>query len=326
MGELYRLDFPNGKSYIGISRVSAARRYTQHAADARGQKSLRPLQQAWRKYGAPTLVVLAVLEAAELPEAEIRAIEAFGTLRPDGYNISLGGQLGAMDDPEVAAKVAAALTGRKLSADHRTKLSAAHKGVKQSAATIAKRAATLVGRTVSPETRAKISESNKRSAASPSAKRIAGCKAQAEKIRGRKHSDAHRAAIAEGNRGRVFTAETRGKISAAQTGRRFSEERCANLSLAMRNLARPEEKSRKISEALKGRKQSPEAIEARRRGMQNMTPEKRAAWLARLAARKPSAETRAKLSTAAKADWARRRLDKQQLRSTTDQFACAKAG
>ncbi|MGD9740884.1 MAG: NUMOD3 domain-containing DNA-binding protein [Bauldia sp.] len=319
MGELYRLEFPNGKSYIGISRVGAKHRYVQHTRDAHRHTTTTPLHQAWRKHGPPRLVVLAVLENDELPAVEIRAIKAFGTLSPCGYNMSEGGQISSMHNPEVAAKVAAALTGKKLSAEHRAKLREVHKGIKPSAETRAKRAASLKGHVVSSETRAKISESNKRIAANPSAKRIASRKVQAEKIGGRTLSDAHRAAISAGNKGRVFTAETRAKISAALKGRKFSAERRA----AMCGHERSEATRQKLSAANKGRKWSPEAIEARKQGVRNMSPERRAAWLAKLSARRPSAEHRAKLADAAKADWARRKREKRKESAMDDLFDAA---
>jgi hypothetical protein len=302
MGELYRLEFPNGKSYIGISRNGAAQRYLYHAGDARRGRSTLPLYQAWRKHGAPALTVLAVIENDDLPATEIRAIKVFGTLRPAGYNVSQGGQLGAMHDPEVAARVAAALRGRKASPATREKLRLSHLGQKRTAEAIAKTAAANRGRIVSPETRAKISETNKRAAANPSAKRLAARKAHSERLRGRKHSGAHRAAISAANKGRVVTAETRAKIGAAHKGRKLPEERLAK----MRGVTKSAETRRRISEGKRGKKQTAEAIAARRQGVANMSPERRAAWSVKLSARIATPETRAKLSAAAKADWAKR--------------------
>lgn len=79
MGELYRLDFCNGKSYIGITTQSAKRRFLAHNKAAAGERSTCAVHEAWRKHGAPNLTVLAILENADLSSTEIRAIAAFGT-------------------------------------------------------------------------------------------------------------------------------------------------------------------------------------------------------------------------------------------------------
>lgn len=112
MGELYKLDFPNGKSYIGITTKTSKERFAGHRKGARNQKKCALLARAWAKYGEPTLTTLAVLEDADLAAAEIRAIKAFGTLHPGGYNILEGGQVSPMKDPNIAAKVGQKLKGR----------------------------------------------------------------------------------------------------------------------------------------------------------------------------------------------------------------------
>lgn len=145
MGELYKLDFPNGKSYIGITTGTAKKRFAGHRRGARGQKKCSLLARAWAKYGEPTLVVLAVLRDDELAAAEIRAIKAFGSLHPGGYNILEGGQVSPMKNPEVSDKVKASegwINSRKSSLE---------------AATNANR-----NRVVSEETKRKMSEAHKR--------------------------------------------------------------------------------------------------------------------------------------------------------------------
>lgn len=110
MGELYKLDFPNGKSYIGITKKTAAKRFKGHSQAARlGCRS--PLYNAWRKHGEPTLMILAVLEDDDLHAAEIRAIKAFGTLLPGGYNATRGGDLNPMELEENRMKVSASKKG-----------------------------------------------------------------------------------------------------------------------------------------------------------------------------------------------------------------------
>jgi len=123
MGTLYKLDFANGKSYIGITTKSMNTRFKHHAADV-NRGSEYAVHNAWRKYGEPKLLVLAVVEDKDLAETEIRAIKAFNTLTPNGYNMTPGGENSPMLVPEIKAK----LVGIKRSDETKAKLSAAKKG------------------------------------------------------------------------------------------------------------------------------------------------------------------------------------------------------
>lgn len=144
MGELYKLDFPNGKSYIGITTGTAKKRFAGHRRGARSQKKCSLLARAWAKYGEPTLTTLAVLEDDDLAQAEIRAIKAYGTLHPGGCNILEGGQISPMKNHAVAQKVVSsngwidsreaslrkateANRARSVSDDTKRKMSEAHK-------------------------------------------------------------------------------------------------------------------------------------------------------------------------------------------------------
>lgn len=74
-----------------------------------------PVHCAWRKYGEPVITVLAEFETHdELHAAEVAAIAEFGTMTPNGYNVSIGGETAPSKNPEVAAKIAAKATGRKI--------------------------------------------------------------------------------------------------------------------------------------------------------------------------------------------------------------------
>jgi len=95
MGELYKLSFPNGKLYIGKSDTTAKERFARHrwtAARPDTKNGNTALYHAWRKYGAPTLTVLAVIENDLLNETEKSAIASYETLAPFGYNLTLGGE------------------------------------------------------------------------------------------------------------------------------------------------------------------------------------------------------------------------------------------
>lgn len=126
MGELYVLEFSNGKKYIGLTTVGAEQRFKQHRRGfCRGKKKL-PVYEAWAKYGEPTVRVLAVVEDFDLPDAEVRAIALFNTVVPNGYNVSYGGEVSAMKNPEAARRLSIALSGRKLTTTHRANIAKSH--------------------------------------------------------------------------------------------------------------------------------------------------------------------------------------------------------
>lgn len=123
MGTLYKLDFANGKSYVGITTKSLKTRIKHHAADA-ANGSQYAVHKAWRKHGEPVMTVLAVVEDRDLAETEIRAIKEFNTLVPNGYNMTPGGEDSPMLVPEIKAK----LVGIKRSDESKAKMSASKKG------------------------------------------------------------------------------------------------------------------------------------------------------------------------------------------------------
>ncbi len=244
MGQLYALDFPNGKRYIGITTKTAEVRLKGHEQALRTAKTNGPvLYRAWRKHGAPALTVLAIVEDEDLYDTEKRAIAVFGTLSPGGYNLTEGGESSPMKHPEVAAKAAAAKRGvkrsaetrarmstakRNPSAETRAKISAAGLGRKASAEACANMSAARRGKKRSPEAVAKTAAANRGRRTSPEAiAKMAATK------RGRKHSAEHRAKISAANRGRKHSAEARARMSAAK--RNPSTETRARISAAAKN-------------------------------------------------------------------------------------------
>lgn len=133
---VYRLTFPNGKVYLGMSRTyeraGHGRRMTQHENYA--AKGVRtPLYNAWRKHGRPHFEVLSEhATREECALAEIAAIASHESVNPErGYNVMGGGegqQAGTnprlwelmnekvWKNPAVQKKIKAALKGRKPSA------------------------------------------------------------------------------------------------------------------------------------------------------------------------------------------------------------------
>lgn len=93
MGILYKLTFPNNKSYIGLTAQKLKIRIGQHKATAR-QGNGGPLQKAIRKYGYDSFSVKQLLQInnyEKLKEAEKRAIKRHKTKVPFGYNLTDGG-------------------------------------------------------------------------------------------------------------------------------------------------------------------------------------------------------------------------------------------
>lgn len=137
MGELYRLDFPNGKSYIGMTTRRTSLRISGHRQAAAKDKNT-PLYNAWKKHGEPVCVVLAVVENFDLPEAERKAINIFGTLSPGGYNVLESSAIPPMAVPEISSKIKGNChtKGRKLSEAHISKIIEANKGRKFSKETL----------------------------------------------------------------------------------------------------------------------------------------------------------------------------------------------
>jgi hypothetical protein len=115
-----------------------------------------------------------------------------------------GKRLGQKRTPEQCARMSAALKGishgkgRKLSDEHRAKLSAVRLGKRRSAEAIAHMVAAQIGHVVSRETRAKIGAANK----------------------GRIISEEHRRKLAEANMNRVYE---KGRIPSEETRKKMSE-------------------------------------------------------------------------------------------------------
>ena len=113
MHTLYKLVFASGKAYIGQTIRAMNVRIAQHRQSARNG-SLLPVHCAWRKHGEPVVSVVAEFETqAELHAAEKASIIAVGTLAPDGYNVSYGGDTAPSTNPDVAAKISQKAKGRK---------------------------------------------------------------------------------------------------------------------------------------------------------------------------------------------------------------------
>lgn len=166
-----------------------------------------------------------------------------------------------------------------------------------------------------------------------SPKRAEAVRKAAEKNRGRKHTEEHRAKISASGKGRVVTAETRAKLSAANKGQVVTDEQRAKMSAARKGKplaaaahagrdkynedhapeiaahrrelwADPDYRER-MSKSLRGVKRSPEFAESnRRRQVEKFSdPEFRERWNAARVAGLSTAEAKERMREAAKANW-----------------------
>lgn len=138
MACLYQLTFPNGKKYIGITVKTAEKRAQGHRTVARsGGKAA--VSEAIRKYEKFECKTLVIADIDYLKGLEVKVIASFGTLAPNGYNLSFGGDHSPFSNPDVAAKAKgnkfASREGKPRlvrSAAYLAKLSSALKGNKNS--------------------------------------------------------------------------------------------------------------------------------------------------------------------------------------------------
>ena len=97
MGFVYRaINLTNGKSYVGITRVSVDWRWNAHVCSAFNESYNDHdcvFHRAIRKYGIDAFSVETVVEAddSDLPDLEREYIKSYGTFVPDGYNMTRGG-------------------------------------------------------------------------------------------------------------------------------------------------------------------------------------------------------------------------------------------
>lgn len=225
MGVLYKLAFPNGKEYIGITRQGLQVRIKEHVKASRSGGG-HLLHRAWREHGYPAVQVLAIVENASLAETEIRAIRAFNTKHPGGYNLTDGGEgvVGLPCSDEKKQKLRAANLGKRHSEEAKLRMSLALKGHLCSDGTRAKISAANkgrgVGRPVSEETRQKLQQASKGKThlVSNGARQV-----MREAKIGRKLSDEHKKNIGLKSLGRRMSKENRKKMSEIHSGRVFSE-------------------------------------------------------------------------------------------------------
>lgn len=103
-GFIYKYTFPNGKVYIGQTRVSVRERHYQHMSASRDPNRWTPCEKAIAKYGKPQCETIETIEVGDhenlklsnlLDEAEEKWIKHYDstTASGKGYNVQKGGKI-----------------------------------------------------------------------------------------------------------------------------------------------------------------------------------------------------------------------------------------
>jgi len=215
-----------GKQYVGQTVRSLVKRRQSHESRARKGSAL-VFHSAIRKYGADDFAweILQTLPIEQLDSAETSHIEALGTYRKKaGYNIARAG----------GRKTMLGLKRAPFSAEHRRRISEAHKG-----------------KTIHPEHLRKLHVGH--SEWTPSDQhRLAITNA----LKGGRHTDQARRNMSAAQTGRTFSAEHRRRLSEShkgKTGRTMSAEARQRIAEKLKGHTVSDETRRKISDALKRR-------------------------------------------------------------------------
>lgn len=214
----------SGRLYIG-SAANIGNRWSKHRFDLRHGIHQNPhLQNAWNRYGEAAFVfevLECVTDVALLLAAEQRYFAelqpAFNILRqagrPVGITISAEHRAkisafhkGRKRSPETRARISAAQKGRLLAPEHRAKISASQKGRPKPEGMGAKVGAFHKGRKRSPETVERMRAARQASTWQWS---DADRQRMSEQRKGKSLHPNTRAAISEHNRVRVLSPETR---------------------------------------------------------------------------------------------------------------------
>ena len=150
-----------GKRYVGITGSDLRRRWNEHIYNAKRQANPSALYAAIRRYGRENFVIESVCVSMSL--AGIRAVESIliqqlGTLSPNGYNLTLGGEgrFGFRPTAESVERSASKHRGRPCHPNTRKAAAVFHKGRKRSVEHRARISAAKIGRPRSEATKAKL--------------------------------------------------------------------------------------------------------------------------------------------------------------------------
>ena len=157
MYSVYCIEFPNGKRYIGITRLKPEARW----GDGKKYKTCVLVNRAIEKYGWKNVTHLVIDQAETKEEAEAKEkyyIAAYKTTDKEfGYNILAGGDVSTCElTDEMRAKLGSGWRGKTRSQEEKDKISAGVKKTFNRAESNGHR-----GLSASAETKNKMSESQK---------------------------------------------------------------------------------------------------------------------------------------------------------------------
>lgn len=158
----------NGKSYVGQTRKALISRLRQHRCY--GIKHGMPICRAIAKYGWENFrvdVLESEISMGDLDERERFWIRTEGTLVPNGYNVSIGGQSGQKFSEASKAKISAAKLGHTVSEESRQKMRVARLGKKLPREQVSKMIRSRAWYRPSEETKDKISKAHLGKKATP---------------------------------------------------------------------------------------------------------------------------------------------------------------
>jgi group I intron endonuclease len=131
IAHLYRLTSPSGRTYIGIAK-NVHKRWQEHSYDARCGSNCA-LHRAIRKYSFDKFKkeILVTSTFSYVKEMEVKAIAAYSTMAPAGYNMTEGGDgtVGYIFTDEDRIKIGLAQKGRKHSEESKRARSKKLKGL-----------------------------------------------------------------------------------------------------------------------------------------------------------------------------------------------------
>lgn len=254
---LYLVTGPSGKRYVGITARTIEARWKQHCGDARRKRWSSALHAAIRLYGESNFVVEQIGSCEtwdQLCEMEKAAISTHDTFRPNGYNLTRGGdgKLGCIASEETRQKMSKALSGRIVSNETRAKMSATHAAMPEDAKAVRAKKMAEANARRTPEEQTRIAEAiaaSKRGKPRPPEV----MEKVAASLRGRKRSDESIAKTAAGNRGQKRSPELRAQMSAIAKAR--SAEGMANFLGCRRGVEHSQETRAKMSEAAQARRE-----------------------------------------------------------------------
>jgi group I intron endonuclease len=251
--ELYQLSFPNGKSYIGITSLTAIKRFQYHCRRTSRNTALNP---AIKKYGRENVVITVLAETDNwelLCLAEQEAIDKYKSKAPNGYNLTHGGEgvLGLVTSEETRAKQSASkrnmseatrekLRNRIFTEETRKKMSDS----KQNISDETRKKMSLAKKNISEETRNKMSASQKNRP--PISEETRAKLSVLTTIRNKNRSPDIYIKAANSKRGRVFSDEIRARMSEGQKNS-MTDERLAKMSAVMTGKKHTEETKKKLS-------------------------------------------------------------------------------